>query len=260
MSSPGFFIPYRHAAAVAPPPDYPALAPFFARAEPAFRMLLSAASSLLPRLLEFRRDAPPEPRFDQDWFPRLDAAAAYAQVRRLAPPRIVEIGSGHSTRFLARAIKDGALATRLIAIDPAPRARLDGLAIERVRATLQQADRRCFADLAAGDVVFIDSSHILMPGTDVDLLLNAILPSLPSGVHVHIHDVFLPDAYPAPWAWRGYNEQNAVAAVIAAGGYRLTWSSHWVATRMQADLAGSGLDRLPLVAGAHESSVWLEKA
>src|SRR5262245_31183128 len=67
-------------------------------------------------------DAPPAPRWNQDWFPRLDAAAAYAMVRALRPKRIVEVGSGHSTRFLARAVADGGLDTRITAIDPEPRA------------------------------------------------------------------------------------------------------------------------------------------
>ena len=52
---------------------------------------------------------PPAPRWNQDWFPRLDAAAAYAMVRNTRPRRIVEVGSGHSTRFMARAVADGGL-------------------------------------------------------------------------------------------------------------------------------------------------------
>src|SRR6185503_4717515 len=58
-------------------------------------------------------EPPPAPRWNQDWFPRLDAAAAYAMVRITQPRRIVEVGSGHSTRFLARAVADGGLATRI---------------------------------------------------------------------------------------------------------------------------------------------------
>ena len=58
-----------------------------------------------------------------------------------------------------------------------------------------------------------------MPGTDVDFLLNRILPALPAGVLVHVHDVFLPDDYPADWEWRGYNEQLGVAALIQGRGF-----------------------------------------
>ena len=99
-----------------------------------------------------------------------------------------------------------------------------------------------------------------MPGTDVDLLFNGVLPVLPSGVHVHIHDVYLPDAYPKAWSWRGYNEQNAAAALLSGGGYRLRWSSRYAATRMASAVAAAGLDRLALPPGAHETSLWLVKA
>lgn len=258
----GFFIPYRYAGGVRPPagtPAYPALASRFRAAEPAFLDLLAAMADLAPDLAAIGREPPPQPRWTQDWFPGLDAAAAYALVRRRKPARIVEVGSGHSTRFLARAIRDGGLATRLTAIDPEPRADLAGLPISLIRKTLQDAGSGAFEDLAPGDFVTIDSSHILMPGTDVDLLLNGVLPSLPAGVAVHIHDIFLPDGYPARWDWRGYNEQQGVAPLIASGGYDLLFASHYVRTRM-AERADSGaIGKLPLVAGACESSLWLLK-
>ena len=85
-------------------------------------------------------EPPPAPRWDQDWFPRLDAAAAYAMVRTLRPRRIVEVGSGHSTRFLARAVADGGLATKIIAIDPRPRARITGLPVEWLQTHVETLD------------------------------------------------------------------------------------------------------------------------
>jgi predicted O-methyltransferase YrrM len=205
------------------------------------------------------RGPAPAPRLDQDWFPRLDAAMAYAFVRERRPAAIVEIGSGHSTRFMARAIRDGGLPTRLLAVDPAPRAAIAGLNVEWLRAPLQDVEPDRFRALGAGDVLFIDSSHVLMPGSDVDVILNRILPSLTAGVIVHFHDVFLPDAYPDEWAWRGYNEQNAVAALLGGGRWRLLWSSRWVATRMPEAVAAAGLSALPLAAGAFESSLWIER-
>src|SRR5690606_10000540 len=133
--------------------------------------------------------------------------------------RIVEIGSGHSTRFLARAVSDGRLATQIVAVDPAPRAVIAGLPVAYRRSTLQSAlvEAPLLFDFGPDDMLFVDSSHLLMPGSDVDLLLNRLVPRLPAGAVLHIHDVFLPDAYPAAWAWRGYNEQNAVAPLLACG-------------------------------------------
>jgi predicted O-methyltransferase YrrM len=253
----GFFIPYRHAAAVEPA-GYPALEPLFAAAEPRFSAVLAAIESHaddLRRIASGKRPA----RFTQDWFPRLDGAATYAIVRRERPARIVEIGSGHSTRFLAQAVSDGALATEIVCIDPAPRARIAQLAVRHVPVLLQDADPALFAALGAGDVLFVDSSHIAMPGTDVDRLFLEVLPRLPAGVLVHVHDVFLPDPYPPEWAWRGYNEQLLVGALIAGGGYELVWSSRWVVTRMRDEAAQGVLGELPLLPGAFETSLWLRK-
>jgi hypothetical protein len=98
-----------------------------------------------------------------------------------------------------------------------------------------------------------------MPGTDVDLLLNHVLPALPPGVSVHIHDVFLPDEYPPDWEWRGYSEQLGVAALLQGGGYRILWSSHYAATRMAEAVARSAAGTLELKPGAQEASLWLVK-
>lgn len=258
-SARGFVIPYRYAGAVVPPMRYPAVETVFKAAEPAFRAALAAAAAHLDRFRTFGRDKPPAPRFEQDWFPRLDAAVAYAMVRNGRPARIVEVGSGHSTRFMVRAATDASSGTRITAIDPAPRASLAGLPIDFLRGTVQQAGMEPFATLRAGDILFIDSSHILMPGTDVDFLFNQALPGLPAGVHIHIHDIFLPDGYPAEWGWRGYNEQNLAASLILHAGYEVLWSSRYVATRMAADVDVSGLGGLPLLPGAYESSLWLVK-
>jgi len=256
----GFFIPYRYAAGVESPERYPALEPVFAAALASMRDLLAAAGRHRAALAAIGHDPAPLPRWRQDWFPRLDAAMAYVLTRERCFPRIVEIGSGHSTRFLARAVRDGELATRLTAIDPQPRAALGGLPLERVPSTVQQAGLAPFAGLTAGDAVVIDSSHILMPGTDVHFLVNTVLPALPAGIHIHIHDIFLPAGYPGDWLWRGYNEQSVIASLVATGALEVIWSSAYAGCTLAAEIAAAGLADLPLVDGARESSLWVVKA
>ena len=258
----GFFIPYRHADSVPQPGQrtpYAALVALFQDAEPTFREMLEIVDGFAPELEAIAVEPPGAPRWGQDWFPRLDAAVAYAQVRHLAPARIVEVGAGHSTRFLARAVADGALTTEITTIDPAPRPDLAGLGVDVRAATLQEAGLEAFVGLVAGDVLSIDSSHILMPGSDVDMLINIVLPSLPPGVHVQIHDIFLPDDYPVDWSWRGYSEQLGVAPLVHGGGYRLRWSSHYATTRLAEAVAATVADGLPLLPGARETSLWLTK-
>lgn len=258
----GFFLPYRYAAGVEAPTGYPALEPLFRDAAPAFSALLreiKALSSDIETLIAGGRGC----RLDQDWFPRLDALAAYALVRQRQPARIVEIGSGHSTRFMAAAIEDGGLTTALTCIDPEPRASLDGLNVTWRRSVLQTAPDEDLRALEKGDILFVDSSHLLMPGTDVDHLIGQILPALPAGVLLHVHDIFLPDGYPHVWAWRSYNEQGAIAALLQGGGYRLLFASRYVATRMGDALASSPELAPARVTPEREtlaSSLWLEKS
>ena len=256
----GFFIPYRYADAVpSPVACYDALADRLAASGPALAAHLAAIDRLAPDLEAIGEGSPPAPRWRQGWFPRLDAAAAYAMVRTHRPLRIVEIGSGHSTRFLARAVADGGLETAITTIDPRPRAALAGLPIRHVATSLHEAGGAPFRDLEAGDMVFVDSSHILMPGSDVDIVLNRLWPALAPGVVVHFHDIFLPDGYPEAWAWRGYNEQLGVAALISAGAAEIVFASHYAVTRMADALGQTVIARLPIIDGAVESSLWLAK-
>ena len=98
-----------------------------------------------------------------------------------------------------------------------------------------------------------------MPGTDVDWLLNRVLPGLAPGVLVHFHDVFLPDPYPRSWAWRGYNEQQAIGALLQGGAYSVRFASHYVASRRRERLAASALEQLSQDPNGLASSLWLEK-
>ena len=218
--------------------------------------LLRSIEHYAPALEAIGSAPPPAPRWTQDWFPRLDAAAAYAMVRSLKPRRIVEVGSGHSTRFLARAVADGKLDTRITSIDPEPRASLAGLEIDWMATPVQRV--AAFPALGRDDILFIDSSHQLKPGSDVEFLLQAVLPLLPAGVRVHFHDIFLPDDYPAAWTWRRYNEQAAVASLIESGIFKVDFASHALVSRSPGKICGV-LARLPLPDGAIESSLWLTK-
>ena len=144
---PGFFIPYRYAASTQPC-DYSALEPIFAAAADRFAGILERIEHHGAALSAFGGE-PPAPRFEQDWFPRLDACAAYAMVRDRRPARIVEIGCGHSTRVMARAIVDGALCTDHLCIDPAPRARLEGLHLRHLALPVDRAGIAAFSALAS---------------------------------------------------------------------------------------------------------------
>jgi predicted O-methyltransferase YrrM len=251
----GWFLPHRYARLLPPPgsqPPYPAVEALFRREEARFAAVLDDIDAH-GAALETKRAL-----LDQAWFPSLDSAAAYAIVRERKPRHIVEVGSGHSTRLLAKA--SGGVG-EIVAIDPSPRADIAGLpGVRVVLSTVQAAPAEIFAGLGAGDVLFIDSSHILMPGSDVDILFGRVLPDLPKGALVHIHDIFLPFDYPAIWGWRNYNEQQGVLPLLTSGAWRPLFSSVWVERRMAERLARSVVPSLPRPANAIAASLWLEKA
>lgn len=250
----GWFIPHRYAPLLPPPgalPPYPAIEDLFGRNNAAFESVMDLIEGHAAALYSMRG------MLDQGWFPALDGAAAYALVRDRKPQHIIEVGSGHSTRMLAKAM--GGMG-EILAIDPAPRADIAGLpGVQIVPSTVQTVALNLFDRLVPGDVLFLDSSHILMPGSDVDLLINRVLPRLPPGVLVHIHDIFLPFDYPSVWGWRAYNEQLGVVPLLTTGAYAPVFSSVWVTQRLGARLAQSVVARLPMPADALATSLWLEK-
>lgn len=250
----GWFIPHRYAPLLPPPgaqPPYPAVERLFEAEAATFAAVLDTVDAQAATFEGLKT------LFDQAWFPSLDAAVAFALVRDRKPRHIVEVGSGHSTRVLSKAL--GGLG-EIVAIDPSPRADIADLpGVRVVPSTLQAAPAGVFDGILPGDALFIDSSHILMPGSDVDILLNRVLPRLPSGALVHIHDIFLPFDYPAIWGWRAYNEQQGIVPLLVSGAYRPLFSSVWAERRMADRLAASVVARLPRPAGALPASLWLEK-
>jgi len=254
MKPRGWFIPHRYAPLLPPPgaqPPYPAIERLFEEHTDQFAAVLDAVDARA-EVLEGCKAL-----FEQSWFPSLDAAVAYALVRERKPRHIIEVGSGHSTRLLSKAV--GGVG-EILAIDPAPRADIADLPGVRVKSsTLQAAPATVFDGLMRDDILFIDSSHILMPGSDVDILLNRVLPNLPSGALVHIHDIFLPFDYPAIWGWRAYNEQQGVVPLLTGGAFKPLFSSVWAERRMTDRLAASVVSRLPRPPDAMPASLWLEK-
>ena len=144
--------------------------------------------------------------------------ALYAFLARHNPKRYIEVGSGNSTKFARRAIVDHQLDTRIISIDPHPRAEVDGLCDEVIRAPVEDVAAATFDILDAGDVLFIDSSHRTLMNSDVTMLFLDVLPRLKPGVLVQVHDVTLPGDYPAQWSGRHYSEQYLLAAYLLGRG------------------------------------------
>ena len=254
----GYYIPHRYAGnSVQPNPPQWLLRALDASVAPSIERLDRARtfSAELSPLAKVRDADPQGARFDQQWFTGLDATMAYTTVRHFQPRTIIEVGSGHSTRFMAKAISDGGLDTRLVSVDPQPRREIDSLCDRVVREPLNENILDEFAALEPGDILFLDGSHILMPGTDVELVFTHILPLLPGGVHLHIHDMFLPAPYPVEWTWRNYNEQPIVVALLGTGVVEIQAANAWLRRCHPQSLDGVFA---PCTDGAFESSLWLK--
>jgi hypothetical protein len=168
------------------------------------------------------------------YYQSVDAEVLYAMVRHLKPKRVLEIGSGYSTFVTAAACTRNADEGRpadFVSIDPEPRAALDrGARLERVPA--QQLPLERFLALDHGDILFVDSSHSVKLGSEVNFLVLEVLPRLRPGVVVHFHDIFLPYEYPRAWYLRGtfLAEQYLLHAfLIGNDDYEIVFAAHAVA-------------------------------
>ena len=158
--------------------------------------------------------------FGNQLFDGTDATVLYCMVRYLRPRTILEVGSGFSTRLMAAALLRND-AGQLVSVDPYPEETVArgffGLS-SVIREKVENLDMEAFSALKAGDILFIDSSHVARIGGDVTFLFLEVVPRLKPGVVVHVHDVFFPDEYPREWIMEHHyfwNEQYLVQAFLA---------------------------------------------
>ena len=188
----------------------------------------AATTAFLERIAPFTTDAAlagighaqtdaVEPFWGNGFFSGDDARIAYGYIATGQARLVIEIGSGNSTKFLRRAITTHQTATRILSIDPEPRAEITDVVDEVIRSSVLDVDLKVFDRLEAGDVLFWDGSHLVFNGTDTVRLFLEVLPALRPGVVVHVHDICLPREYVASFDWRGYNEQYMLAAALLFG-------------------------------------------
>lgn len=173
----------------------------------------TSSLSQIPRTTQ----QPLKPCWDNPWFPPFDGVALYGLLAVYKPRRYIEVGSGISTRFARQAIQDFQLPTTVISIDPHPHNPVEGLCDEVIVQRAENMPQEFWQGLSANDMVFIDNSHRSFPGSDVTVFFTEVLPSLPRGVIYGIHDIFLPNDYPAEWNERFYSEQYLLMMYLLGG-------------------------------------------
>jgi Methyltransferase domain len=161
-----------------------------------------------------------QPAWNNGFLPALDIMAIYTLLAELKPTQYIEVGSGNSTKVAYKAIKEQNLPTKITSIDPYPRAEIDQLADTIIRKPFETIDYSFIKNLKPKDILFIDNSHRVLPNSDALVFFMEILPQLPVGVVVHIHDIYLPYDYPQFMCDRFYSEQYLLAAFIMANPQR----------------------------------------
>ncbi|MBU2018546.1 MAG: class I SAM-dependent methyltransferase [Bacteroidetes bacterium] len=156
------------------------------------------------------------PTWNNDFLPGLDIVGIYALLTEFKPNRYIEIGSGNSTKVAHLAKVDQGLKTKIISIDPMPRAEIDVLADEVIRSPFENIDYDLIAALEENDILFVDNSHRILPNSDAMVFFMEVLPRLKKGVIVHIHDIYLPYDYPQFMCDRFYSEQYGLAMYLLA--------------------------------------------
>jgi len=155
-----------------------------------------------------------EPFWNNGFLPGLDICGIHQMLVEFNPRQYIEVGSGNSTKVASTVIKKSNLQTKIISIDPAPRAEIDQLADEIIRKPFEAI--ASIPQIQSGDILFIDNSHRILPNSDSMVFYLETLPQLPAGVIVQIHDIYLPYDYPQFMCDRFYTEQYGLAMYLLA--------------------------------------------
>lgn len=204
--------------------------------------------------------------FSNGFFGGFDAAAYYALIRHLKPRQVLEVGGGYSTLMAEKALAQnrvGGSESALRCIEPYPEPRLTDAIneCELIVKQVQDVSLELFSNLDANDILFIDSSHTVKFGSDVNYLFLEVLPELKPGVWVHVHDIFFPNDYPAEWLLEkrlALNEQYLLEAFLTFNtSFSIRLANHWLCLDYSA--AARALQPPSLDDAYSSSSFWFQR-
>jgi hypothetical protein len=201
--------------------------------------------------------------YRNDFFRYADAIITYSLLRHYKPSRVVEVGSGFSSAAMLD-VNDLFLekAAHFTFVEPHPQRLLGLLRQEEQHIVLQQQVQhvplRPFSALCENDVLFIDSSHVVKIGSDLQRIFFEILPALKPGVFVHFHDIFWPFEYPKEWFLKGraWNEAYFLRSFLQFNdAFEIVYFNSYLAARYTGHLR----EKMPLCCKDPGGSLWLRK-
>ena len=243
------------------------------RALPGIELAEDRQLELLESFIDFHSELPFTPErteglryfYDNSAYSYSDAILLHCMIRHARPARIVEVGSGYSSCMILDTNDlhfGGAIETTFI--EPYPEL-LESLIGDDDRDTVRIIPERLqdvsldeFTRLEAGDILFIDSTHVSKIGSDVNQVMFEILPRLAPGVFVHVHDIFHPFEYPRYWIEEGraWNEIYLLRAFLQ---FNEAFEIVLLNTFMEHFHEDFFAEHLPLCLENRGGSIWLRR-
>lgn len=202
---------------------------------------------------------------DNNAFVYCDGIILYCMIRHLQPKRIIEVGSGYSSCLILDTNKlyfNNEIQCTFI--EPYPQLLLSLINVkekvnfEIIQKNLQDIELGKFMELSAGDILFIDSTHVSKVNSDVNYIFSKILPSLKSCVFIHFHDIYYPFEYPKEWFYEGraWNEAYVLRAFLQ---YNNAFKIIFFNSLMGHFYKNKFDDEMPLCVKNFGGSIWLKK-
>jgi hypothetical protein len=221
-------------------------------------------------LFDFPEHKQPDRRyyFDNNSFPFPDGVGLFAMLRCLQPRQIVEVGCGYSSALMLDCKTKFLEYTQFHFIEPFPDFAFNkllqqedrsDLAISFTHRIVQSVDLSVFEALNAGDLLFIDNSHVSKTGSDVNFVFGEVLPRLKPGVFIHIHDIFYPFEYPKEWLLKhklNWNEIYLLRSFLSfSDSFKIVFFPDYL-LQQHRQLVN---DTMPGFAASRPGSIWLQK-
>ncbi|YAF97655.1 MAG: class I SAM-dependent methyltransferase [Nodularia sp. CChRGM 3473] len=203
--------------------------------------------------------------FENPAYSYSDAICLFCMIRYTKPRKIIEVGSGYSsciTLDVNEYFFDEKISCTFI--EPYPELLLslikdtDKEKVEIIPSKLQDVELSKFSELSAGDILFIDSTHVSKTNSDVNHILFNILPYISNGVYIHFHDVFYPFEYPKAWVYEGraWNEDYILRAFLA---YNNSFKIVFFNTFLEYFYPDMFISEMPLCMNNLGGSIWIQK-
>jgi hypothetical protein len=245
-------------------PTNPQLAARLERAMPAVAELARELNELAEWCATVPRhpSAPKGLAWENKSWGSIDAVMQVHALKQRRCATYLEVGSGFSTMFARKAIEDFDLPTRIVSVDPQPRAEIDAICDVVVRQPFEDVAEEVLAELAPGDVFLFDGSHLATMASDATVLFCGLLEHIPPGVLLGVDDIYLPDDYHPTWVDKWYGEQYLVAAWLLGGheGWEVRLPAwHATAPERAEDLFAPLWPHIEAWGGRRGTCLWVER-